>query len=217
MTMAKKYIILDTESNGVACDAEVWQIAWTVTDCRFEVVRSDGGYLAPTKRMATKAKDITGLDRKTLTMLAEPADGLYKRLLKALCCCSAVIGHSIDMDLTRIINDARARCTVDVAQKVDAAIKSIPAFDTMFHTIVFVAKKRTRAMWYHGQFGYIEELAYPSLVELAKKLGVDFTGICHHTADGDVELTRRCMAAMKANHRELVRGLYAKKPTIAKE
>ena len=208
-------MIIDTESNGVALDAEVWQIAWTVTDCRFGVVRSDGGYLAAIKRMATKAMDITDLDRKTLKKLAEPADGLYRRLLADLRGCSAIIGHSIDMDVARLINDARARCTAGVAQNVETAIRRIPAFDTMSQTIAFVAKKRIRAMWYHGQFGYIDELAYPSLVELARKLGVDFTGICRHTADGDVELTRRCMAAMKANHRELVRGLYARRPTSA--
>lgn len=215
--MPRKFIILDTESNGVAFDAEVWQIAWTVTGCRFATIRSDGGYLAPVKRMNPKAKDLTGFDRKTLTKLAEPADGLYGRLLKALRGCSAVIGHSVDMDLTRIINDARARCTADVAQKLATAIKKVPVFDTMSHTIAFVAKKRTRAMWYHGQFGYIEELAYPSLVELARKLGVDFTGIRRHTADGDVELTRRCMVVMKANHPELVRSLRTIKPPIAKE
>ena len=214
--MPRKFIILDTESNGVAFDAEVWQIAWTVTDCRFGTIRSDGGYLAPIKRMNPKAKDITGFDRKTLTKLAEPADGLYERLLKALCGCVAVIGHSIDMDVARIINDARARCTADVAQKVATAIKKVPVFDTMTHTIGFVAKKRLRPMWYHGQFGYLEERAYPSLMELAKKLGVDFTGIRRHTADGDVELTRRCMVLMLVNHRELVRSLRTKNPARMK-
>jgi len=205
----KRFLILDTESNGVATDAEVWQIAWQITDCHFQTIKVGGGYLTPIDRMRPKAKDITGLDRKTLKKVAEPADDLYERLVKDLRGCKAVIGHSIDMDILRLTADAKRRCSGDVSGRVITALNAMPQYDTMAHTIRFVGKVIYKDIWFRGHYVLLSKRAFPSLEELAAKLKVERQGIKLHSADGDVELTRRCMAAMKQSHRELLEDLIA--------
>ena len=209
--MKKKYLIVDTESNGPEAYAEIWQIAWVTTDSHANVIKTDGGYLEPRERMKPIAKKITRFTRAELKNLSEPADGLYRRLLKDLRGCKAIIGHSVDQDIARMIHDSKRRCSEEIASKVKAALKSIPYYDTMSHTITFVGKTMTRGMWYHGRFGYVEKPAYPSLIELSRRLEVSRDGIVSHTADGDTELTRRCLAKMLVSHRELVKDLVHNK------
>lgn len=209
--MKKKYLILDTESNGPQRYAEIWQIAWQTTDPHFTPIKADGGYLEPHDRMAHDAIMITGLTRQDLKKKAEPADGLYKRLLKDLRGCKAIIGHSVEMDIDRLINDSAKRCSPEVAARVKEALKATPYYDTMAHTVELVGKVIRRTFWSFRGPAYVKKLGFPSLRELADKLTVDRTGITAHTADGDVELTRRCMAAMKDSHRELVKDLIHNK------
>ena len=45
--MKKKYLIVDTESNGPEAYAEIWQIAWATTDAHANTIKTDGGYLQP--------------------------------------------------------------------------------------------------------------------------------------------------------------------------
>ena len=200
--MKKKYLIVDTESNGPEAYAEIWQIAWVTTDSHANVIKTDGGYLEPRERMKPIAKNITRFTRAELKKLSEPADGLYRRLLKDLRGCKAI---------ARMIHDSERRCSEEIALKVKTALKSIPYYDTMSHTITFVGKTMTRGMWYHGRFGYVEKPAYPSLIELSRRLEVSRDGIVSHTADGDTELTRRCLEKMLVSHRELVKDLVHNK------
>lgn len=209
--MKKKYLIVDTESNGPEAYAEIWQIAWATTDAHANTIKTDGGYLQPHERMNQDAIRITGFTRADLKKWAEPADGLYRRLLKDLRGCKAIIGHSVDQDIARMIHDSERRCSEEIASKVKAALKSIPYYDTMSHTIMFVGKTMTRGIWYHGHYGYVEKPAYPSLIELSRRLEVSRDGIVSHTADGDTELTRRCLAKMLVSHRELVKDLVHNK------
>jgi len=208
----KKYLIPDTESNGPGVNADVLQMAWQAVDPRFRTVRADGGYLAPIDRLNPKAAVITGFERKTLLKQAEDPNHLYKRLLRDLRGCKAIIGHSVDLDIERMTNDARRRCSPEVAERVANALKAMPYYDTAAHTIKFVNKHIERTFWLYHRFPvYQTRLATPSLGLLARKLKVDFTGIRCHSADGDVELTRRCMVAMRESHRELVRDLISNK------
>ena len=209
--MKKKYLILDTESNGPQRYAEIWQISWQTTDPHFASIKADGGFLEPKERMAHEAIMITGFTRKDLKKKAEPADGIYKRLLKDMKGCKAIIGHSVDIDIDRLINDSSRRCSPEVAAIVKDTLKAVPYYDTMAHSIEFVRKKIHRTIWYHGRPCYLQKLGYPGLRELANKLSVDWTGIIAHTADGDVELTRRCMVLLMEGHRELVRDLIHNK------
>ncbi len=203
----KKYVILDSESNGGYVDAEVWQIAWQVTDCHFNLICRGGGYLAPIARMDSKAKQITGLDRAFLKKNAEPADGLYSRLLRDILGSKAVVGHSIDVDVERIIRDAKVRCKPALAERVCKVLSSKPQYDTMSHTVDFVNKVIRKTCWYRGVPVFFRKIGFPSLVDLARKLGVTRDDLLIHSAVGDVELTRRCMAEMRTNHRDLVRDL----------
>lgn len=203
----KKYIIIDSESNGPYVTAEVWQIAWVVTDCHFAPLKTDSGFLMPISRMAPRAKEITGFDRATLKKNAEPADILYARFLRDLRGCQAIIGHSVYMDVSKLIHDAERRCTPALADRVSTALSTKQQYDTMSHTVDFVGKVITRCIWRYGVPVYLAKVGYPSLLDLARKLGVAQEDIRLHSADGDVELTRRCMAEIKKSHRVLMKDL----------
>lgn len=203
----KKYIILDSESNGPYLTAEVWQIAWAIVDCQFNSIKTDSGYLLPIERMDSRAKDITGFDRAFLKKNAVPADDLYARFLHDLRGCQAIIGHSIDMDVAKLIHDAKRRCTPTLAERVSKVLSTMQQYDTMSHTVDFVNKTITRTIWKYGVPVYLAKVGYPSLTDLARKLGVTREDIRLHFADGDVELTRRCMAEIKKSHCELMKDL----------
>lgn len=202
-----KRIIIDTESNGPEKWAEVWQVSWQTVDSNYQVLHSDSGYLQPISRMNSKAMSITGLDRKTILKSAEPAEQLYGRFLSDLRGCKAIIGHSVEFDICRIANDAERRCSTELANKVKEALKGIPYYDTAAHTLSIAGKKTYIRHWWHGRVCYEERLGYSSLVELGRKLGVDMAGLAIHSAGGDVELTRRCMVAMKEQFPKLLADL----------
>jgi hypothetical protein len=210
-----KYLILDTESNGPGYAADVWQLSWQVVDTRFNSIKSDGGYLLPIKPMNSNAKQITGLDRKSLIKLAEPADKVYERFLHDLRSCKVVIGHSVDMDINRIVNDAKRRCEPELSNQMEAKLKAIHIFDTAKQTLAIAGKTVIRNKWWRGRLIRQKRLGYPSLGELAHKLGVDWTGIQQHTANGDVELTRRCMVAIAESYPSILPGINPKKPRKA--
>ena len=205
-------MLLDTESNGPEKLDEVWQAAWQLTDNNFSQLSSDGGYLAPTKRMKQKPQWITGLDRDTLLKLAEPAEGLYSRFLDAVRKCDVIIGHSIKTDVIKIVCDADRRCSSALNAAIKKELCALPCFDTAESTLSISNKRICRGDWRRGMSMFESFPGYASLVELADILNVERTDIKTHSADGDVELTRRCMIALREQHPELLlkleKGLF---------
>ena len=163
--------------------------------------------MAPITRMNSKAKQITGFERKELIKKAESADALYGRLLRDLRGCKAIIGHSVDGDVKRIINDAERRCSEDVSKKIESTLSSIPIFDSAETTKKAYGKKITRTRVIHGQLCYKTFVGSPSLLGLASQLKIVVSDIRANSADGDVELTRRCMEELRKSNRSILFGI----------
>ena len=109
--------------------------------------------------------------------------------------------------MSKLIHDTERRCTPALADRVSTALSTKQQYDTMSHTVDFAGKVINRCIWRYGVPVYLAKVGYPSLLDLARKLGVAQEDIRLHSADGDVELTRRCMAAIKKNHRVLMKDL----------
>lgn len=193
-----KYLFLDTETGGLDnTQADVLQLAWTVTDKNFEILRKYSFFMERTLPITERALEVNGLDDAFLKEYAAEPEQVYGTFLQDLMDADILVAHYAPFDKGFIIEDAARRLGDrgrETAFAIRERLESITTRDTKLDYIWLCSSWRERR--HPG----------PYLDEMCQFLGVFTKKLRFHRADSDVEAMRLCMQAIKYQYSDTIPG-----------
>ena len=177
-----KYLIFDTETNGIRSDRVALQLAWLLADEKGQTLLSKSYILRQNVSIDPKALEIHGISQSVIKSKGVETRIVYNEFVDDLRRCDTIVGHNISFDIQTVKNDL-------VALGWDDPFEGKILYCTMNSSKEYVKAKDRK--------GYLKN---PRLEELAGMLFYNdiskkFEGC--HDALFDVQLTAKCFFELK--------------------